>query len=58
MYILVMKQLITMFLIALAGFIFAKIFKVEESQQKFISKRLLYLMLISLFSLDLFLQFL
>ena len=43
MYILVMKQLITMFLIALAGFIFAKIFKVEESQQKFISKLLLYL---------------
>ena len=43
MYILVMKQLITMFLIALAGFIFAKIFKVEESQQKFVSKLLLYL---------------
>ena len=42
MYILVMKQLITMALIALGGFIFAKIFKVEESQQKFLSKLLLY----------------
>ena len=42
MYILVMKQLITMCLIALGGFIFAKIFKVEESQQKFLSKLLLY----------------
>ena len=37
-----MKQLITMALIALGGFIFAKIFKVEESQQKFLSKLLLY----------------
>ncbi len=43
MYLLVLKQLITMFWIALAGFIFAKIFKVEESQQKFVSKILLYL---------------
>ena len=42
MYILVMKQLITMCLIALGGFIFARIFKVEESQQKFLSKLLLY----------------
>ena len=42
MYILVMKQLITMCLIALGGFIFAKIFKVEDSQQKFLSKLLLY----------------
>ena len=42
MYILVMKQLITMCLIALGGFIFAKIFTVEESQQKFLSKLLLY----------------
>ena len=42
MYILVMKQLITMALIALGGFIFAKIFKVEESQQKLLSKLLLY----------------
>ena len=31
-----------MALIALGGFIFAKIFKVEESQQKFLSKLLLY----------------
>ena len=42
MYILVMKQLITMCLIALGGFIFAKIFKVEDSQQKVLSKLLLY----------------
>ena len=42
MYILVMKQLITMALIALGGFIFAKAFKVEESQQKFLSKLLFY----------------
>ena len=42
MYTLVMKQLITMSLIALGGFIFAKCFKVEESQQKFLSRLLLY----------------
>lgn len=42
MYILVMKQLFTMCLIALGGFIFAKIFKVEDSQQKVLSKLLLY----------------
>ena len=42
MYILVMKQLITMCLIALGGFIFAKIFEVNDSQQKFLSKLLLY----------------
>lgn len=42
MYVLVMKQLITMCLIALGGFIFAKIFKVEDSQQKVLSKLLLY----------------
>ena len=37
-----MKQLFTMCLIALGGFIFAKIFKVEDSQQKVLSKLLLY----------------
>ena len=42
MYLLVMKQLFTMCLIALGGFIFAKIFKVEDSQQKIVSKLLLY----------------
>ena len=42
MYTLVMKQLITMSLIALGGCIFAKCFKVEESQQKFLSRLLLY----------------
>ena len=42
MYILVMKQLVTMGLIAVGGFIFAKIFKVNEEQRKFLSKLLLY----------------
>ena len=42
MYVLVMKQLLTMFLIALGGFIFAKAFKVNEEHQKFLSKLLLY----------------
>lgn len=42
MYILVMKQLITMALIAFAAFVFAKAFKVTEEQQKFLSKLLLY----------------
>lgn len=43
MYILVTKQLITMFLIMLCGFIFAKVFKVQEIERKFLSKLLLYL---------------
>ncbi|MBP5520373.1 MAG: AEC family transporter [Treponema sp.] len=42
MYILVTKQLVTMGLIAVGGFIFAKIFKVNEEQRKFLSKLLLY----------------
>ena len=42
MYILVTKQLITMAIIGLGGFIFAKIFKVNESERKFLSKLLLY----------------
>ena len=42
MYIFVMKQLVTMGLIAVGGFIFAKIFKVNEEQRKFLSKLLLY----------------
>lgn len=42
MYVLVTKQLITMFLILLAGFIFAKIFNVQEIERKFLSKLLLY----------------
>lgn len=42
MYVLVMKQLITMSLIGLGGFIFAKIFKVCETERKFLSKLLLY----------------
>lgn len=42
MYLLVMKQLLTMFIIGLCGFIFAKAFKVNEDQRKFLSKLLLY----------------
>lgn len=42
MYLLVMKQLGTMFLIALGGFIFAKAFMVTDDQRKFLSKLLLY----------------
>ena len=42
MSLLVRNQLFTMCLIALGGYIFAKIFKVEDSQQKFLSKLLLY----------------
>ena len=42
MYLLVMKQLITMLLIVLSGFIFAKCFKVGDKEQKFLSKMLLY----------------
>lgn len=43
MYILVIKQLITMLFIVLAGFIFAKAFKFKDAEQKFVSKFLLYL---------------
>jgi len=42
MYLLVMKQLCTMFIIGIGGFIFAKAFKVSDEQQKFLSKMLLY----------------
>lgn len=42
MYILVSKQLLTMAIIGLGGFIFAKIFTVTESERKFLSKLLLY----------------
>lgn len=42
MYILVLKQLLTMALIGLCGFIFAKIFTVTETERKFLSKLLLY----------------
>ena len=42
MYILVIKQLMTMTIIAIGGFIFAKAFKVTEDQRKFLSKLLLY----------------
>lgn len=43
MYILVIKQLITMLFIVLVGFIFAKAFKFKDAEQKFVSKFLLYL---------------
>lgn len=42
MYLLVTKQLITMSIIGLGGFIFAKIFKVTEPERKFLSKLLMY----------------
>jgi len=42
MYLLVTKQLLTMAIILVAGFIFAKAFKVGASEQKLISKLLLY----------------
>ena len=42
MYLLVLKQLSTMFLIGVCGFIFAKVFKVTDGEQKFLSKLLLY----------------
>jgi len=42
MYLLVIKQLGIMAIIVLAGFIFAKSFKVGETEQKFLSKMLLY----------------
>ncbi len=42
MYQLVLNQLITMALIAIAGFAFAKIVKVNDKEQKFLSKLLLY----------------
>lgn len=42
MYLLVLKQLGIMTIIVLAGFIFAKITKAGEKEQKFLSKLLLY----------------
>lgn len=42
MYLLVIKQLLTMLFIVAAGFIFAKISKIGDKEQKFLSKMLLY----------------
>ena len=42
MYLLVLKQLVIMSLLGLSGFIFAKTVKAKESEQKFLSKMLLY----------------
>ncbi len=42
MYLLVLKQLAIMTILGIMGFIFAKAVKVSESQQKFLSKMLLY----------------
>lgn len=39
---LVIKQIITMAIIVIAGFIFAKAFKLGDKEQKFLSKMLLY----------------
>lgn len=43
MYVLVVKQLATMLFIMAAGFLFAKLVKVDDKEQKFLSKLLLYL---------------
>ncbi len=43
MYLLVIKQLSTMLFIMAVGFIFAKALKVDEKEQKFLSKLLLYM---------------
>ena len=37
MYILVIKQLLTMTIIGVGGFIFAKAFKTDEKERKFLS---------------------
>ncbi|MCQ2576253.1 MAG: AEC family transporter [Treponema sp.] len=42
MYLLVLKQLTIMLVIGIGGFIFAKIFKCGDTEQKFLSKLLLY----------------
>ncbi|MBR4179328.1 MAG: AEC family transporter, partial [Treponema sp.] len=42
MYLLVLKQLLIMIIITLAGYIFARIAKVTDEQQKFMSRLLLY----------------
>lgn len=56
MYLVVSKQLLTMLLIGMVGFIFAKATKVKEAEQKFLSKVLLYLvnpcMVFSRFDID------
>jgi len=56
MYLLVLKQLVIMALIVIAGFIFAKAFKVGDREEKFLSKLLLYFinpcLVISSFNLD------
>ncbi|MBO4857786.1 MAG: AEC family transporter [Treponema sp.] len=56
MYLLVLKQLAIMALIVVGGFIFAKITKAGQTEQKFLSKLLLYFvnpcLVISSFNLD------
>lgn len=42
MFVLVLNQLITMLIIGIGGFVFAKSFKVNDTQRKFLSKLLLY----------------
>lgn len=60
MYILVLNQLVTMTLITLGGFVFAKAFKIGDAEQKFLSKVLLYFinpcLVVSSFDLDFDLQ--
>lgn len=42
MYLLVVRQLITMMIIVISAFIFAKLLKIGENEQKFLSRLLLY----------------
>lgn len=42
MFFVVFKQLLIMALIVLGGFIFARVFKVDDKEQKFLSKLLIY----------------
>ena len=56
MYLLVIRQLVTMAFIVAAGFCFAKIIKAGDTEQKFLSKLLLYFvnpcLVLSSFNLD------
>lgn len=60
MYLLVLQRLTTMTILAIMGFLFAKAVKVDEGQQKFLSKLLLYFintsMIINSFNIDFSLQ--
>lgn len=56
MYLLVIKQLVIMLIIAVSGFVLSRIFKFGKDEQKFVSKFLLYFinpcLILSHFNLD------